>query len=90
MSKGWLRFRDLQARNIVQSWTQLKRLIELYGFPPGYMISPNARGWPENQIDEYLKSRPVEGPEPRGAAKQRRDRRRKAIDRATSASATTV
>jgi hypothetical protein len=80
MSKGLLRFRDLQARNIVQSWTQLKRLIDLYGFPPGRMISPNIRVWREDEIDAHLESCPVEGPEPRGAAKQKRDRRRKAAD----------
>jgi len=78
MTTRWLRFRDLEARGIVASWTQLKRLIGKYEFPPGRMLSPNIRAWAEEEIDEWFKSRPVEGPPPRGAAKQKRDRRRKA------------
>jgi hypothetical protein len=84
MPKSWLRFSDLQARNIVKSWAQLKRLIELYGFPSGRMISPNIRAWTDEEIDAYYASCPVEGPEPRGAAKEKRDRRRKADSTATT------
>jgi hypothetical protein len=87
MSKGWLRFGDLKTRNIVKSWPQLKRLVELYGFPPGRMLSPNIRVWTEDEIDAYLESRPIEGPAPRGAAKAKRDRRRKSADNATSTTA---
>ena len=83
---NWLRFPDLRARNVVKSWTQLKRLIEEYGFPPGRMLSPNVRAWTEEEIDAYCASCPVEGPEPRGAAKRNRDRRRKA-DSTTSTTA---
>jgi hypothetical protein len=75
MSKGWWRFRDLKARGIVQSWAQLKRLVEIYGFPPGKMISGNCRVWAEEDIDAYYKSRPVEGPAPRGIAKVKQDER---------------
>jgi predicted DNA-binding transcriptional regulator AlpA len=85
MSKGWLRFRDLKARGFVQSWAQLRRLTELYSFPPGRMISPNTRAWTEEEIDAYYRSCPVEGPEPRGAAKERRDRRRKDSTTSTTA-----
>ena len=84
MSKGWLRFRDLKARNIVKNWAQLRRMKERYGFPKGRMISPNIRGWTEEEIDAYYESCPVEGPEPRGAAKKRRDRRRKADSTAST------
>jgi hypothetical protein len=78
MPKSWLRFSDLKARGIVKSWTQLKRLIELYGFPAGRMVSPNIRAWTDEEIDEYVESCPVEGPPPRGAAKQKHERKRKA------------
>jgi predicted DNA-binding transcriptional regulator AlpA len=78
MAKGYLRFCHLQQRNLVKSWAQLDRMQKLYGFPKGRMISPNVRGWTEEEIDAYYESCPVEGPEARGAAKQRRDRRRKA------------
>lgn len=75
---SWLRFSDLQARGIAKSWAQLRRLIKLYGFPPGRMVSPNTRAWSSDDIDAYYASRPVAGPELRGAAKQKRDRARRA------------
>ena len=71
-SKGWLRFGDLKARNVVKSWAQLKRLVENYGFPPGRMLSPNVRAWTDDEIDEWLETRPIEGPPPRGVARTRR------------------
>jgi hypothetical protein len=80
MSKGWLRFRDLKARNIVQSWAQLKRKVDGQGFPPERMTGPNERSWTEEEIDEYREGCPVEGPDLRGAAKQKRDRARKKAD----------
>jgi hypothetical protein len=64
-----LRFRDLKARGVVNSWPQLKRLQRLCGFPLGRMLSPNIRAWTEEEVDAWLASRPIEGPEPRGAAK---------------------
>ena len=65
-----LRFRDLQKRQIVGSWAQLRNLVEKYGFPPGRMLSPNCRIWDEeDEIAPWLESRPTTGPEPRGAAK---------------------
>ena len=73
-----LRFSDLNERGIVNSWAQLKRLKQLHGFPPGQMLSPNVRVWSEAEVDAWLKSRPTAGPQPRGAAKARRDQRRRA------------
>jgi predicted DNA-binding transcriptional regulator AlpA len=77
MSTKLLRFRDLQARGIVKTWPTLKERIKR-GFPPGRMIGPNSRAWTEDEIDEYIRACPVEGPAPRGAAKARRGRPRKA------------
>ena len=74
-SKGWLRFRDLKARNIVKNWPNLKRKVKYQGFPPGRMTGPNERSWTEEEIDAYREGCPVEGPEPRGAAKKNRDRK---------------
>jgi predicted DNA-binding transcriptional regulator AlpA len=74
---NWLRYRDLHNRGVVRSWTQLRRLIKIYGFPPGRMITPNQRAWTDQEVDAWYASRPVEGPEPRGEAKRRRDDRRK-------------
>ena len=75
MSKGWLRFSDLKARNVVTSWAQLKNKVKNQGFPPGRMTGPNERSWTEEEIDEYRARCPVEGPEPRGAAKRNRARK---------------
>jgi hypothetical protein len=76
MAKRWLRFADLKARGTVKSWAQLRRLIELYGFPAGRMLSPNCRAWSEeDEIEPWENSRPVAGPEPRGAAKAKHDRK---------------
>jgi hypothetical protein len=71
-----LRFLDLQQRNIVKSWPQLKRLQENYGFPKGRMIGANTRAWTHQEIDEWVATRPVDGPAPRGAAKARAKARR--------------
>jgi hypothetical protein len=66
-----LRFADLKARNIVHSWTQLKHLKDREGFPLGFMLSPGCRCWTEAEIERWLAARPTEGPELRGAAKNR-------------------
>jgi hypothetical protein len=63
------RFPDLKQRNIVKSWTQLKRLQQHFNFPKGRMVGPNTRAWTEQEIDEWVASRPVDGPPTRGAAK---------------------
>jgi predicted DNA-binding transcriptional regulator AlpA len=70
-----LRFADLKASGIVQSWPQLKNLVEKAGFPPGRMLSSNCRTWDEEEVDAWYRTRPVEGPEPRGAAKRNRARK---------------
>ena len=72
-----LRFRDLQARGIINNWPMLKRRIERDGFPRGRMIGPNSRAWTETEVEKWLASRPVAGPAPRGAAKARQGRSRK-------------
>jgi hypothetical protein len=82
-----LRFADLRERGVVDSWAQLRRLVDHCGFPRGRMLSPNQRVWDEAELDEWFAARPVEGPEPRGAAKEKRDRARK---RAESDVATTT
>jgi hypothetical protein len=74
----FLRFRDLQERGIVNNHATLKARINRDGFPRGRMIGPNSRAWTEDEIGAWLQSRPTAGPEPRGAAKARRGRPRKA------------
>jgi predicted DNA-binding transcriptional regulator AlpA len=80
-----LRFRDLKARGIANSWTMLKLRIERDGFPSGRMIGPNSRAWSEEEIDDWYKSRPIAGPgAPRGAAKRNHERARKAESTTTA------
>jgi Prophage CP4-57 regulatory protein (AlpA) len=76
-----LRFRDLKDRGIVSNWVSLKRRIERDGFPPGRMIGENTRAWLESEIDAWIASRPIEGPEPRGAAKAKHLARKAAAAR---------
>jgi predicted DNA-binding transcriptional regulator AlpA len=69
-----LRFKDLQAGGIINSWPMLKRRIAKDGFPPGRMVGPNTRCWIEAEVDEWIASRPTAGPPPKGiAAKRRRE-----------------
>ncbi|PWT73229.1 MAG: hypothetical protein C5B46_05665 [Proteobacteria bacterium] len=78
-----LRFRDLKERGIVNNWPTLRNRIAKYGFPPGRMTGPNERTWVEAEIDAWIKSRPTVGPAPRGIAKTRQGRPRKAAATAT-------
>jgi predicted DNA-binding transcriptional regulator AlpA len=73
-----LRFRDLKSRGIVNSWPQLRRLIDLHDFPRGRLLSPNTRAWTGAEIDDWIASRPVGGGQLRGAAKARHARRKAA------------
>jgi predicted DNA-binding transcriptional regulator AlpA len=54
-----LRFTDLVDRGIVNSRMTLKRLIDAQGFPPGDLITPNARAWDEDEVDTWIASRPA-------------------------------
>jgi hypothetical protein len=78
-----LRFKDLRDRGIIGNWPMLKRRIERDGFPVGRMIGPNTRVWIEEEIEKWVKSRPIAGPAPRGIAKIKQDRAHKA-DSATT------
>ena len=66
-----LRFSDLQERRIVASWPQLRNLQRNQGFPPGRMIGVNTRAGTEAEVDDWLESRPIAGPAPRGVAKRK-------------------
>ncbi|WP_202349998.1 helix-turn-helix transcriptional regulator [Mesorhizobium sp. 113-1-2] len=53
------RFNDLKADKVVGNWPQLKRLVEKHNFPPGRMLGDNTRVWFEDEVDEWLESRPL-------------------------------
>ena len=67
----YIRYRDLKQRGLVNSRATLKFWIERDSFPPGRMVGRNTRAWTEQEIDQWLQSRPTAGPPPRGAAKAR-------------------
>ena len=52
-----LRFRDLEERKIARSWAQLRRMVDLYGFPPGKKLGPNTTAWLERDVEEWIASR---------------------------------
>lgn len=68
MSKVLLRFKHLKQRRIVENWPQLKRLIDLHGFPPGRLLGVNTRAWTEDEIDEWIETRPTSRAELESAA----------------------
>jgi hypothetical protein len=69
-----LRYRDLRSRGVVNNRVTLANRIKKDGFPPGRMLGPNERAWTDQEIHDWLASRPVAGPVPRGAAGMRRGR----------------
>lgn len=56
---NFIRFADLKARGIVNSRVQLKNLQVKVDFPLGRLIGLNTRAWTEDEIAEWLESRPV-------------------------------
>jgi predicted DNA-binding transcriptional regulator AlpA len=55
----WIRYNDLVAKGIVNSRMTLKRLIDSQDFPPGVLITPNARAWDEAAVDAWTAARPA-------------------------------
>jgi predicted DNA-binding transcriptional regulator AlpA len=54
-----IRYRGLVAKGVVNSRMTLKRIIDSQGFPPGVLITPNARAWNEAEVDAWIASRPA-------------------------------
>ena len=54
-----IRYNDLVAKGVVNSRMTLKRLIDTQGFPPGVLITPNARAWDESEVDAWIVGRPA-------------------------------
>jgi hypothetical protein len=55
----FLRFSDLKDRGIFNSRMTLKRAIDERGFPQGRLLTPGCRAWTEDEVSEWLASRPV-------------------------------
>jgi hypothetical protein len=56
----YIRYRDLRAAGIVDSWQQLYNLIDDYGFPPGVLISANVRARDIAEVKQWLANRSTE------------------------------
>jgi CP4-57 regulatory protein AlpA len=56
-----LRFSDLKAHGVVANWVTLLRWIEHEGFPPGRKLGPNTRCWNQDEIEQWIASRPTAG-----------------------------
>jgi hypothetical protein len=54
----YLRYPDLVAANIVNSWMAVNRLIDAEGFPPGVMLAANTRAWRRDEVENWLATRP--------------------------------
>ncbi len=54
-----LRFNDLKSHGIVSNWVQLRRMITLYGFPPGIKLGPNSTAWEQSSVENWIASRPT-------------------------------
>jgi predicted DNA-binding transcriptional regulator AlpA len=59
-NKRLIKFKDLKARGIVQSWAQLGHLIESHDFPTGFYLGSNTRVWNESNVDDWLVNRPTD------------------------------
>lgn len=55
----YLRFDDLRKRGIVHNRVTLSNWIREHGFPPGMLVGPNSRIWPEDSVEAWLASRPT-------------------------------
>ena len=55
----WIHYKNLVAKGVVSSRMTLKRLIDSQDFPPGVLITPNARAWNEDEVDAWIAARPA-------------------------------
>jgi hypothetical protein len=70
----FIRMKELKERGIVRNWPQLKDLQERAGFPLGRLLgdsNSHSRVWTEDEIADWLESRPVDPAPVRGAIKRR-------------------
>jgi len=62
MVTTFLRYKDLEERGIVRSWTALRYKIAHNGFPAGRYIGPNSRAWTVEEVQEWLDALPTQHP----------------------------
>ena len=52
-----LRFKQLKERHIAENRCQLGNLIHNYGFPTGFLLSPNVRVRGEEEVEAWVEAR---------------------------------
>lgn len=57
----FLRYKHLKADHVVENRPQLRKLIQNYGFPPGFLLSPNVRVWTEEEVKAWIAERKAAG-----------------------------
>jgi hypothetical protein len=55
-------FEDLKANGVFPDRMALKRAIDNQGLDPGFMVTPNRRGWYEDVVKQWLATRPIQHP----------------------------
>jgi predicted DNA-binding transcriptional regulator AlpA len=63
-----MRYEDLRASGIVQTWTSLNKWIDERGFPPGRIIG-RFRTWTTAEVMAWIESQPSTKAKRRGVAK---------------------
>jgi hypothetical protein len=63
-----MRYEDLRASGIVQTWHTLNHWIDERGFPPGRMIG-RFRTWTQAEVMAWVEKQPTDKTELRGVAK---------------------
>jgi predicted DNA-binding transcriptional regulator AlpA len=69
-----LRVKDLQQRGIAASHQAVRHLQLHQNFPLGRLLGPNTRAWTTDEVNDWLRSRPVE------VSEQARRRARRSIE----------
>jgi predicted DNA-binding transcriptional regulator AlpA len=63
MSNGvpkFLRLKNLEERGIAKTHQAVRHMQTHHGFPVGRLLGPGTRVWTEDEINEWLASRPTE------------------------------
>lgn len=55
-----VRFADLKAAGIINSWAALSYKIKHHGFPAGFKTGPQTRVWWLEDVEAWIKSRAVD------------------------------
>ncbi len=71
MAKEYLRFADLRAQGLVANWPQLKRMIDQRDFPAGFLLTPQTRVFPREEVQAWIDARREAGREAAGRVSER-------------------